>query len=209
MPAALITASRCPGYLDGHDDLRESTTETFVALRAFVDNWRWSGVPFYLRTGKNLPVKFSEVVIQFRNVPHSIFGGELTDNQAANRLVLRLQPEETIMLMLMNKVPGLAEGIQLKPVSLNLNFKEAFNLPRTPGAYARLLLDVLRNDPTLFVRGDEVEEAWRWIDGIIGAWKTSGDKPLAYAAGTWGPDAADKLIRRDGRTWGPPEERFL
>ncbi len=204
--AGRVNGKDVPGYKEGHHDIRESATETFVALRTFVDSWRWSGVPFYLRTGKNLPVKFSEVIIQFKNVPHSIFGSDLADNHAANRLVLRLQPEETIALMLMNKVPGLAEGIRLKPVSLQLNFKEAFDLPRTPGAYARLLLDVLRNDPTLFVRGDEVEEAWRWIDGIIDAWKESGDKPLPYPAGTWGPKSVDELIARDGRTWGPPEE---
>ncbi len=207
--AGTVDEESVPGYLEGHGTRAESRTETFVALKAFIDNWRWSGVPFYLRTGKRLRANFAEVIIQFRNVPHSIFGTDLRHNRAANRLVLRLQPEETIKLMLLSKIPGVAEGIRMKPVALNLNFKEAFDIPRTPGAYARLLLDVLRNDPTLFVRGDESEEAWRWVDRIFAGWNDSGQRPLPYAAGSWGPDAADELIRRDGRTWGPPAEVSL
>jgi glucose-6-phosphate 1-dehydrogenase len=175
-----------------------TTTETFVALQANIDNWRWAGVPFYLRTGKRLPSRESEIVIQFRQVPHSIFAG--TDLKA-NRLIIRLQPEEEISLLLMNKTPSL-EGLELRPLGLNLSLGDAFGArSRRRIAYERLLLEALNNNSTLFVRRDESEAAWTWIDGIIDAWRRSGSAPTPYAAGSWGPAGAFALTERNGHSW--------
>jgi len=187
-----------PGYLDELGPGRDSGIETFVALRASIANWRWAGVPFYLRTGKRLAARMSEIVIQFRAVPHSIFpraSGALT----ANRLVIRLQPDEGITLNLMTKEPG-PGGLRLRLAPLDLSFAEAF-AGRFPEAYERLLLDVVRGNPTLFMRRDEVEAAWAWVDGAIRAWEDSGDGPKPYMAGTWGPTAAVALMERDDRMW--------
>jgi glucose-6-phosphate 1-dehydrogenase len=185
------------GYLEelGNPD---SKTETFVALKAEIGNWRWSGVPFYLRTGKRLPSRLSEIAVQFRPVPHSIF-----DRSAgpigANRLVLRLQPDEGVKLWLMIKDPG-PGGMRLQHVPLDMSFAEAFSV-RNPDAYERLLMDVIRGNQTLFMRRDEVAAAWQWIDPILDAWKSTSDLPKPYTSGTWGPAAAVALIERDGRTW--------
>ncbi|MBQ1543737.1 glucose-6-phosphate dehydrogenase [Caulobacter sp. CCUG 60055] len=175
----------------------ESDTETFVAIRADIDNWRWAGVPFYLRTGKRLPERSSEIMIQFRAVPHSIFSGQ---DLRANRLTIRLQPEEEISLSLMNKTPSI-EGVELKPVSLNLSLDDAFKQGRRRIAYERLLLEAIKNNTTLFVRRDEQEAAWIWVDGIVDGWKRQGMAPSAYPAGAWGPSAAYALIERDGHSW--------
>ncbi|KAF1710121.1 glucose-6-phosphate dehydrogenase [Pseudoxanthomonas sacheonensis] len=186
-----------PGYLDelGRNDSR---TETFVALKAEVDNWRWAGVPFYLRTGKRLAERVSEIVIAFRPVPHSIF--EQTSGPImANKLVLRLQPDEGVKLWLMIKDPG-PGGLRLQHVPLDMSFAEAFGVHQ-PEAYERLLMDVVRGNPTLFMRRDEVEAAWKWIDPILAAWETLREAPKPYTAGSWGPSAAVALIERDGRTW--------
>ena len=175
-----------------------SKTETFVALQANIDNWRWAGVPFYLRTGKRLPSRESEIVIQFREVPHSIFAGA---DLKANRLIIRLQPEEEISLLLMNKTPSL-EGLELRPLGLNLSLGDAFGArSRRRIAYERLLLEALNNNSTLFVRRDESEAAWTWIDGIIEAWRRSGFPPTPYAAGSWGPAGAFALTERNGHSW--------
>jgi glucose-6-phosphate 1-dehydrogenase len=175
-----------------------TTTETFVALQANIDNWRWAGVPFYLRTGKRLPSRESEIVIQFRQVPHSIFAGA---DLKANRLIIRLQPEEEISLLLMNKTPSL-EGLELRPLGLNLSLGDAFGArSRRRIAYERLLLEALNNNSTLFVRRDESEAAWTWIDGIIDAWRRSGSPPTPYAAGSWGPAGAFALTERNGHSW--------
>jgi glucose-6-phosphate 1-dehydrogenase len=185
-----------PGYLDELG--QPSHTETFVALKAQVQNWRWAGVPFYLRTGKRLPARSSEIVITFRPIPHSVFdafAGPLTQN----RLVVRLQPDEGVKLWLMIKDPG-PGGMRLHNVPLDMSFAEAFGA-RHLDAYERLLLDVVRGQQTLFMRRDEVEAAWSWIDPILEAWRDSGDAPKPYTAGTWGPSAAVALIERDGRTW--------
>ncbi|MFT4257369.1 MAG: glucose-6-phosphate dehydrogenase [Pseudoxanthomonas sp.] len=186
-----------PGYLDelGRNDSR---TETFVALKAEVDNWRWAGVPFYLRTGKRLPERVSEIVICFRDVPHSIFEAGAGPVQA-NKLVLRLQPDEGVKLWLMIKDPG-PGGLRLQHVPLDMSFAEAFGVHQ-PEAYERLLMDVVRGNQTLFMRRDEVEAAWAWIDPILAAWEQSRDAPKPYTAGSWGPSAAVALIERDGRTW--------
>jgi len=196
--AGVADGKTAPGYLD-EDGGAASDTETFVALQANIDNWRWAGVPFYLRTGKRLPSKSSEICIQFRQVPHSIFGG---DDLMANRLVIRLQPEEEISLSLMNKTPSL-QGVQLRPVDLNLSLTNAFKdqEPRRRIAYERLLLEAINNNQTLFVRRDEAEAAWTWIDAIIEGWKRYDFKPAGYPSGAWGPGAAFALIERNGHSW--------
>ena len=187
------------GY--GDELTRPSTTETFVALKAHVDNWRWQGVPFYLRTGKRLPTRQSEIVVQFKPVPHSIFearGGRLQPNT----LVIRLQPEEYVRLLVMAKEPGLdREGLRLREVPLDLSLDTEFAGTRRRIAYERLLLDLIEGDPTLFVRRDEVEAQWEWIDAIRAGWAANDMKPRPYPAGSWGPSAAIALTERDGVTW--------
>ena len=196
--AGVAEGRSVPGYAQEADG-KASDTETFVALCAHIDNWRWAGVPFYLRTGKRMPERSSQIVIQFRNVPHSIFSGQ---DLLANRLTIRLQPEEEISLQLMNKTPTLetARGMELKPLSLDLSLDDAFK-GRRRIAYERLLLEVVRNDPTLFVRRDEAEAAWTWIDAIAAGWAKAGIKPAPYVAGAWGPAGAYALVERDGRSW--------
>ena len=188
-----------PGYAEEAGGAA-SGTETFVALLAHVDNWRWAGTPFYLRTGKRMPVRQSEIVIQFRQVPHSIFGGM---DLMANRLTIRLQPEEEISLALMNKTPSLEHGgMTLKPLSLNLSLSTAFKDERPRRiAYERLFLEVLHDNQTLFVRRDEQETAWSWVDAIRQGWDRLSSKPSLYPAGTWGPSGAFALIERHGHSW--------
>ncbi len=180
---------------------KPSTTETFVAIKAHVDNWRWQGVPFYLRTGKRLPARQSEIAIQFKPVPHSIFadrGGQLQPNT----LVIRLQPEEYVRLLVMAKQPGLdRDGVRLREVPLNLSLDTEFAGTRRRIAYERLLLDLIEGDPTLFVRRDEVEAQWGWIDAIRSGWATNDITPKSYASGSWGPSAGIALTERDGVTW--------
>jgi glucose-6-phosphate 1-dehydrogenase len=175
-----------------------SSTETFVAIKAEVENWRWAGVPFYLRTGKRLPARTSEIIVQFRAVPHLIFAG-YDGEMVANRLAIRLQPDEGMQLLTMSKVPG-PGGMRLRRAALNLNFAEAFQT-RSPEAYERLLMDVARGNATLFMRRDEVEAAWRWIEPMLDGWAAHGERPRAYTAGSWGPAASAALIARDGRNW--------
>jgi glucose-6-phosphate 1-dehydrogenase len=185
-----------PGYVA--DLGAPSRTETFVALKTEVRSWRWAGVPFYLRTGKRLPQKVSQIVVQFRAVPFSIFPREISDLQP-NKLVVRLQPDEGMRLNLMTKDPG-PGGLRLRPGWLNISFEEAFGI-RYPDAYERLLLDAVRGNTTLFMRRDEVEAAWAWVEPILEAWAEAAEPPRLYPAGTWGPTAAIALIERDGRTW--------
>ena len=175
-----------------------SRTETFVALKAEIGNWRWSGVPFYLRTGKRMAQRVSEICIQFRAIPHSIFD-HAEGAPKANKLIIRLQPDEGVKLMMMIKDPG-PGGMRLREVPLNLSFAQTFT-ERTPEAYERLLLDVIRGNQTLFMRRDELEAAWKWVDPIREAWDNSSEPPQPYTAGTWGPSGAIALIERDGRTW--------
>jgi glucose-6-phosphate 1-dehydrogenase len=192
------------GYADelGH----VSNTETFVALKAFIDNWRWKGVPFYLRTGKRMPKRQSEVLIQFKPVPHNIFarvgaagrGGDLD----ANMMIINLQPEENIRVTVMAKQPGLdRDGVKRKEVTLDVSFSHSFAGERRRIAYERLLLDFIEGDQTLFVRRDEVEAQWEWIDAIRDAWDAVDLAPQAYTAGSWGPSSAIALIERDGASW--------
>ncbi len=176
----------------------DSNTETFVALKAELANWRWAGVPFYLRTGKRLPQRVSEIAVQFKPVPHLIFD-KTVGQVSSNRLVLRLQPNEGVKLWLMIKDPG-PGGMRVQHVPLDMTFAESFNV-RNPDAYERLLMDVVRGNQTLFMRRDEVAAAWKWIDPVLEHWKATADAPKPYTAGTWGPSAAVALIERDGRTW--------
>ena len=180
---------------------KPSDTETFVAIKAYVDNWRWQGVPFFLRTGKRLPERRSEIVIQFKPVPHNVFkdrGGRLE----ANTLVIRLQPEEYVRLLVMAKEPGLDRGgVTLREVPLDLSLTAAFAGSRRRIAYERLLLDLIEGDQTLFVRRDEVEAQWKWIDAIRALWDATALKPKGYGAGSWGPNAAIALTERDGVSW--------
>jgi glucose-6-phosphate 1-dehydrogenase len=185
------------GYLEELGS-NASGTETFVALKAEIGNWRWAGVPFYLRTGKRLPSRVSEIVVSFRAIPHSVFD-RTAGRLRHNRLVIRLQPDEGVKLWLMIKDPG-PGGMRLDDVPLDMSFARAFHV-RNPDAYERLVLDVVRGNQTLFMRRDEVEAAWRWIDPIQDAWRASDEPPKPYTAGTWGPSAAIALIERDGRTW--------
>jgi glucose-6-phosphate 1-dehydrogenase len=207
-PHLTVTGQYGAGAVDGKivksyaEELgRPSTTETFVAIKAHVDNWRWQGVPFYLRTGKRLPARQSEIAIQFKSVPHSIFaerGGQLQPNT----LLIRLQPEEYVRLLVMAKQPGLdREGVRLREVPLNLSLDTEFAGTRRRIAYERLLLDLIEGDPTLFVRRDEVEAQWRWIDAIRAGWAANDVAPRPYASGSWGPSASIALTERDGVTW--------
>ncbi|SFP39640.1 glucose-6-phosphate dehydrogenase [Sphingomonas rubra] len=179
----------------------DSDVETFVAIKAHVDNWRWQGVPFYLRTGKRMAKRQSEIAIQFKPVPHSMFAGRGGLLQP-NTLVIRLQPDETIELLVMAKEPGLdRDGVRLREVPLKLSLDSEFSGQRRRIAYERLLLDLIEGDQTLFVRRDEVEAQWRWTDAIRAGWAANGTKPKHYPAGTWGPSAAIALTERDGVTW--------
>ncbi|OJW67867.1 MAG: glucose-6-phosphate dehydrogenase [Sphingomonadales bacterium 63-6] len=196
--AGAITGKAVPGY---DEELgRDSDTETFVAIKAHVDNWRWKGVPFYLRTGKRMMRRTTEILVQFRPVPHSIFGK--STRSMPNSLLIGIQPEENITLSLMAKVPGLdREGIRLRQVPLNIAMPDAFTGAQRRIAYERLLLDLVEGDQTLFVRRDEVEAQWQWIDQIRANWAEDGLTPKPYTAGSWGPSAAIALAERDGVTW--------
>jgi glucose-6-phosphate 1-dehydrogenase len=185
------------GYLEELGN-NESETETFVAIKAEIENWRWAGVPFYLRTGKRLATRVSEIVIEFKQIPHSIFG-ESAGRPVANQLVIRLQPGEGVKQWIMIKDPG-PGGMRLRHVPLDMSFAQAFEV-RNPDAYERLIMDVVRGNQTLFMRRDEVEAAWNWIDTIQAAWEDTHQEPQGYTAGTWGPSASIALIERDGRTW--------
>jgi glucose-6-phosphate 1-dehydrogenase len=176
----------------------ESHTETFAALRVDIDSWRWAGTPFYLRTGKRLPSRVSEIMVAFRPIPHSVFDRS-AGPIAANRLVIRLQPDEGVKLWLMIKDPG-PGGMRLRQVPLDMSFADVFET-RNPDAYERLLMDVVRGNQTLFMRRDEVEAAWSFIEPILDAWAASPEPPRPYTAGTWGPTSSVALLERDRRTW--------
>jgi glucose-6-phosphate 1-dehydrogenase len=184
------------GYLDELG--QPSKTETFVAIKAQIDNWRWSGVPFYLRTGKCMQKQFSEIAIQFKPVSHRAFRSE-AGHMASNKLVVRLQPDENIQLQLMTKDLD-HNDVHLQKMNLNLN-QGVSQQNADRDAYKRLLLDALRGDPTLFIHRDEVDASWRWLDPILEAWKTSDETPHQYAAGTWGPEESNPLLEKDGFKW--------
>ena len=195
-----VNGAPVAGYADELG--QPSNTETFVALKAYIDNWRWKGVPFYLRTGKRMPERKSEVLIQFRPVPHNIFadvGGARLD---ANKMIINLQPEENIRVKVMSKQPGLdRDGVKLREVTMDVSLSHSFAGERRRIAYERLLLDFIEGDQTLFVRRDEVEAQWQWIDSIRDAWAAVDMAPQNYTAGSWGPSSAIALIERDGASW--------
>ena len=186
-----------PGYLDDADIPDDSMTETYVAIRAEVESWRWKGIPFYLRTGKRMVDKVTEIIVNFRKVPHTIY--ETADGfSTPNQLVIRLQPEESVKLRIYVKAWG--DDMYLQPVHLDLDFNDVFK-KRQMIAYERLIMDVIRGNPTLFMRRDEVAAAWAWIDPIREAWDAHSQPPKPYTAGTWGPAAADVLISRENLSW--------
>ena len=193
--AGTIDGRAVPGYLEEQGIPAGSATETYVAIRAELESWRWSGVPFYLRTGKRMSQRVAEIVVNFRAVPHSIFPSA---NAPGNQLVIELQPEEGLRLHMMAKVPG--DTMNLRPVGLNLDFAEHFR-QRPMEAYERLLLDAIRGNLTLFMRRDELDAAWRWCEPILHGWRDAAEAPRPYSAGSWGPAASSALVGRDGATW--------
>ncbi len=188
-----------PGYRREERVAADSTTETYVALRLFIDNWRWAGVPIYLRTGKAMPKRVSEVAVQFKSVPHMLFNSDTDHPLEPNVLALRIQPDEGLALRIGTKLPG--PKVRIYPVKMDFRYGSTFG-DQSPEAYERLLLDVMAGDATLFMRDDAVEASWRWIQPILDAWAASGQRWLPeYPAGTWGPIEADRLIHADDRAW--------
>lgn len=180
----------------------DSRTETFVGLKFFIDNWRWEGVPFYIRTGKKLPTRVTEIVIQFKRVPHHLFS---PDESAKNQLIIRIQPDEGILLKIGMKTPG--AGFKVKTVNMDFHYSDLANI-NVPTAYERLLLDCMQGDATLYARGDSVEEAWKFVQPILNAWEKNPDIPIfGYPAGTWGPENSDKLIPGEG--WRYPCKNLI
>jgi glucose-6-phosphate 1-dehydrogenase len=200
--AGAVNGDQRPGYRQETKVKPDSNIETYVALKLFIDNWRWSGIPFYLRTGKNLPLSVSEVRIQFRPTPHVLFAAQCGQKLDPNALTLRLQPHEGISLRFNGKVPG--TSLAVRPVRMHFSYDAEFGA-YTPEAYERLLLEAMVGDATLFIRRDEVETAWQIVDRIRNTWQ---DKPLSnrefYSAGTWGPVAADDLLSQAGHVWREP-----
>ena len=195
----VVDGKQLNSYLEDIEEY-ESNTETFVAVQAHIDNWRWKGTPFYLRTGKRMPKRYSEIVINFKSVKHNVFSDE---EIPGNRLIMRLQPEERIELVQMTKLPG-PGGYRYKPISLKLDYMDSFN-ERFPEAYERLIVDVLRGEQTLFMRQDELEAAWIWIESIVDGWAVSKQKNDLYEAGTWGPG---EQIMKEDHMW-PTSYRYL
>ncbi|MCH1491849.1 MAG: glucose-6-phosphate dehydrogenase, partial [Luminiphilus sp.] len=188
-----------PGYLEEEGcGQTNSSTETFIAIKAHVDNWRWAGVPFYLRTGKRVPEKVTEIIIQYKELPHNIFGD---GTNIPNKLIIRLQPREGIQLTMASKRQTLREKLSLQNHTLDLDFREAADMKRIPDAYERLFLDAINGDQSLFVGREEIEESWRWCDELIAACERQHLETKPYHAGSWGPSKAELLIEKDGRSW--------
>lgn len=194
-----VNSINVPGYLEEDGANKTSNTETFIAMRVDIDNWRWADVPFYLRTGKRLPNKCSEVVIYFKHQPLNLFNDSYR-KLPQNKLTIRLQPDEGVDIEILNKVPGLESNNNLQSTKLDLSFNETFQ-QHIADAYERLLLEVMRGRQALFVHRDEVEAAWKWVDSVLTAWSEDKESPKPYQAGTWGPVASVALITKDGRSW--------
>ncbi len=202
--SGLMQGKRVPAYRDEDGVSPTSITETYMAARLYIDSWRWSGVPFYIRAGKRMPQRVTEIAVQFKQVPLAMFNGRNMAYDAPNVLVLNIQPEEGITLSFGAKIPGLMNQVQ--PVNMNFNYVETFG-KEPPEAYQRLLLDCMSGDATLFTRRDEVKAAWAFTTDIIHAWENQNIRNLpVYEAGTWGPAGADDFIQRDGRRWRNHEE---
>ncbi|MEZ6042081.1 MAG: glucose-6-phosphate dehydrogenase [Planctomycetaceae bacterium] len=206
--AGLVDRQPALGYREEERVNPNSNRETFVAMKVAIDNWRWAGVPFYLRTGKRMPKQLTEVAIQFKNPPLNLFStvecdGDLCDlvETRPNQLILRIQPHESISLRFSTKRPGMQ--YQVQPVSMDFDYEDHFTT-HLPEAYERLLLDVIRGDSTLFTRSDELEAAWRFVTPVLDAWESSSSSPDLYQAGTWGPPSADRLIADSATTWRSP-----
>ncbi|PKM11723.1 MAG: glucose-6-phosphate dehydrogenase [Gammaproteobacteria bacterium HGW-Gammaproteobacteria-3] len=198
--AGYLKGQAVPGYLEEDGADTQSTTESFVAIRADIDNWRWAGVPFYLRTGKRMGYKRTEIVINFKQLPHNIFSDSFPD-LPPNKLIIHLQPNEGMEVEILNKVPGIDEHIKLQQTKLDLSFFETFTQNRIFGGYEKLMLEALRGNPTLFISRAEIEQAWTWVDSIQDAWRHTNEKPKPYPSGSWGPVASVALLARDGRAW--------
>ncbi|HAT1596000.1 TPA: glucose-6-phosphate dehydrogenase [Legionella pneumophila] len=197
----LSNGKKIRGYLEEEGANQASKTETFVAIKAYVDNWRWSGVPFYMLTGKRLPKKQSEVVIYFKPQPYNIFH-PLKEELYPNQLIIRLQPDEGVEVRIMNKIPGLGERMELHDTKLDLNFHHSFKTRRIADAYERLLLEVMLGNQYLFVSREEIEQAWQWIDSIISAWEEDNIPLYTYPACTWGPTEVIRLFNGQAHVWG-------
>ncbi|HEX4445982.1 MAG TPA: glucose-6-phosphate dehydrogenase, partial [Polyangiaceae bacterium] len=196
----IVRGEEAPAYRQEPDVSADSKVETFVAMKVLVDNWRWSGVPFYVRAGKRLARRVTEIAVVFREVPHTLFrapDGGITPNV----LALRIQPDEGISLRFISKEPG--QQSILRDVAMDFRYGTTFG-SNTPEAYERLLLDAMRGEATLFTRRDEIEEQWAYMDPVLAAWAREGQPPPLYAAGSWGPEQADDLLARDGRRWRRP-----
>lgn len=198
--AGFIEGAAVPGYLEEEGGNPHSLTETFVAIRADIDNWRWAGVPFYLRTGKRMAAKRTEVLIYFKAQPHNIFR-ESYRQLPANKLIIKLQPNEGVEIEMLNKVPGIDSGLKLQSTLLDLSFSRAFKDERIADAYERLLLEAMNGNQALFIHREEVEWSWKWIDSIQDAWAEQSTPVRHYAAGSWGPIAGHSLLAKDGREW--------
>jgi glucose-6-phosphate 1-dehydrogenase len=199
---SVLKGEKRPGYREELNVPADSKTETFVAMKFYIDNWRWSGVPFYIRTGKSLPIRVTEIVIHFKSSPHILFTKETGIAQNSNQLIIRIQPDEGILLKFGMKVPG--AGFNVQEVGMDFHYSQLSDI-RLPEAYERLLLDCMLGDATLFSRGDAVEATWQFIDPILTYWKENPDTKLyGYPAGTWGPENADRLIEGSESTWRYP-----
>ena len=196
-----IEGERVVGYREEHGVAPDSQTETYVAMKCFIDNWRWEGTPFYIRTGKRLPKRSTEIAIRFRVAPHRIFTREASEGVDANELVIRIQPDEGISLTFGAKVP--VQGLRIRTVNMDFGYGESFMVD-APDSYETLILDALRGDATLFTRRDEVEQQWAFVDPILEGWHAGRQELATYAAGAWGPEQADALIARVGRSWRRP-----
>jgi glucose-6-phosphate 1-dehydrogenase len=188
-----------PGYRRETGVAQDSTTETYIALKLFIDNWRWAGVPFYIRTGKRMPKRASEIAIQFKSVPPILFNANHDQPLEPNVLALSIQPNEGLSLRIATKLPG--TKLKIFPVKMDFRYGSTFG-EQSPEAYERLLLDVMAGDATLFLRRDSVESSWAWVDNILNNWASSRARWIPeYSAGTWGPLEADRLIESDNRKW--------
>lgn len=198
--SGFLKGQAVPGYTEEDGANKESSTETFVAVRVDIDNWRWAGVPFYLRTGKRMQNKRTEIVVHFKRLPHNIFKDSYRE-LPPNKLIIHLQPKEGVEIEMLTKVPGIDGSVKLQQNKLDLSFSEAFKNSPFFGGYERLILEAMRGDPTLFLSRQEIEQAWAWVDSIQNAWANNKTAPKPYSAGSWGPVASVALLARDGRAW--------
>lgn len=198
--SGFLNGAAVPGYLEEEDANTDSATESFVAVRVDIDNWRWADVPFYLRTGKRMQSKRTEIVINFKQLPHNIFKDSFQD-LPANKLIIHLQQQEGVEIQILNKVPSIDGNIKLQKTKLDLSFSETDKEKPVFGGYERLMLEAMRSNPTLFLSREEIEQAWTWVDSIQDAWAHQNESPKPYPAGSWGPVASVALLARDGRAW--------